>query len=255
MGKYTSTYRPVVIDVLFNSEYYELQEGEYLTLWGMSKRYLTPFKRVKVVGFVTNTYLSPDRKYGFVNVDDGTGIVMVKFFKDALRINEIMEGDCVAIFGRVSRYNDEIHIINEDFVKIENLNYFILHRLEFMKEVETFKKIIKELSERNLDGKEAVKHIVDNYNLSEIESSLITGAIEKSYINVMKSEEKEEIKKEDIKAQVIEYIKAQQGDEGVEYTQIIKDLPYNEEILEEIIVELLSEGSCYEPRPGQIKLL
>ena len=239
------TYRSIVMSKLKEAKYYEIREGDFLVLWGFLEKERIPFKKVKIVGFVTNKYLSSDRKYGFVVLDDGTDSIRVKFFKDASSINSISEGDLIAVFGRISKYNNEINIIKEDFIKIEAGNYFLLHRLEYLNSTKFFLKIQEELNKGI--------NLREKYRLSDIEIALMEGALPRN--DKEEGEIKKETTKEEVKSQIIEYLRQQQDENGIEYSQINKDLPYDEDTIEEAIVELLSEGSCYEPRPGRIKLL
>lgn len=58
-----------------------------------------------------------------------------------------------------------------------------------------------------------------------------------------------------IQDEVLEVIEEHETDEGVNYDVIRSELPYEDDLLESAVNRLLSEGTCYEPKPGHIKKL
>jgi len=54
---------------------------------------------------------------------------------------------------------------------------------------------------------------------------------------------------------IIKLIKDLDEGNGCEYSKLIEASGLPEEVLEAIVNELLSDGTCFEPRPGYIKLL
>lgn len=57
----------------------------------------------------------------------------------------------------------------------------------------------------------------------------------------------------DARAKILEIIKAENGE--AEYSAILSLSGLPDKTVDAVLSELLSEGSCYEPRPGRIKLL
>ncbi len=242
-------YRILTIKSIKEATYKEIMDKEFKILWGKTKQNI-PFNRVKISGFITNTYLSADKKYGFIIVDDGTESIMVKFFKDALQINNLNKGDLVVVSGRISNYNNEIHIINERTRVFNDMKeYFLIYRLDFINTAKFFSRLKEDIEIKGYKGEDAIKYITSNYNFNEQEILVFLDMVEET-LSTPTLESKEDVKKA-----VLEYMQQNSTDDGIDYTQIVKDLPYEEEEIEKAIVELLSEGTCYEPRPGILKLL
>ena len=75
--------------------------------------------------------------------------------------------------------------------------------------------------------------------------------------SIAESEEKEPEKedKKSLKDSILKIIDNLDEGTGAEYTAIITESKLSEVEVEEVINDLLSEGTCYEPRPGRIKRL
>lgn len=61
--------------------------------------------------------------------------------------------------------------------------------------------------------------------------------------------------KNKLRAEILKIIEEEDEGSGAEYQQILEKADEDENQVDETINELLSEGLCYEPRPGRIKIL
>ncbi|MCK4550871.1 MAG: hypothetical protein KAT91_02870, partial [Candidatus Aenigmarchaeota archaeon] len=68
-------------------------------------------------------------------------------------------------------------------------------------------------------------------------------------------ETKKPLDDKEIRERVVKTIEVLDDGEGVDYTDILKNVDLEDNLIEKAIDELLSEGSCYEPRAGKIKVL
>ncbi len=92
-------------------------------------------RRVRIMGSVVSKFLRDDKNYGFLVIDDGTETIRVRSFEDNINLIEKSEiGDIIDIIGKIRKYEDEIYIIPEIIKKIEDPNWFILRKLELIKQ-------------------------------------------------------------------------------------------------------------------------
>jgi len=209
--------------------------------------------RICVVGVVVQVFISDDEKYGFVVLDDGTGRIRAKAFSLIKALKKIKKGDTVLVVGRVREYNREVYIYLEGIQKI-NVNeelFFYLKIIEHVKEfLEMREKIIKIVEEHGIENAEKIcvekgfdKHIVKGIILS---------------LKNKESEEESQIyekETKDVKDLILQIIKENDTGDGVDYLTIIEKSGIPEDVIDEVVNELLSEGTCYEPKPGKIKIV
>jgi len=110
--------------------------GKYVSSVGVGSGYVLledgrEVSSVHLLGTVVNSYVSDDGKYGFVVLDDGTGMIRVKVFQDTGAIRKVKKGDIVDVVGRLRQYNDEVHIFPEFVKMVDDPNYETLRKIEF----------------------------------------------------------------------------------------------------------------------------
>ena len=77
-------------------------------------------------------------------------------------------------------------------------------------------------------------------------------------LELEKNAPKAEVPKEEVKAikdQIIDMIKAGEGDGGIDTDKLIMEIKASPEIINQEIQKILEEGLAYEPRPGKIRYL
>ncbi len=112
--------------------------------------------RVRIMGNVVQKYVSDDKNYGFLVIDDETGTIRVRVFREDLRLmNHVRLGDIVETIGKLKKYNDEVYISPEINRRIFDPNMYFLRKIELFKE---FKPQDVEVAEEyTMDGKEKEK--------------------------------------------------------------------------------------------------
>lgn len=230
---------------------------------------------MRILGTVVDIYQNEDGSYGAITLDDGSDTIRGKFFQDLGPINEIEEGDIVDVIGKVKKYEGEIYITPENLIK-RKPEWELLRALEYKEFKEKWKGLIEkaknlkekgktkddiynELKAENL-SEEDIKGIMDFMeNEKDIKEGEEPSKREPDFEEDEKSKDKQKKHEEGsegkIEEKVLEVIEEKDSGDGADYSEIISKLDVEEEKLEDTINDLLSDGTCYEPRPGKIKKL
>lgn len=252
----------------------DIKEGRYYEQEGFDPNYvLTPHglivSRSRVLGTVVDTFVNDDESYGAVTVDDGSGTIRGKFFQELELMEGIEEGDIVEMIGKVKEYDGERYV-NPEIVIRRSPTYELVRALELEQVREEWSEYV-ELAEDLMDGNDR-EHVLQELQgkgltkrdaegvLQFVEEGGAEGASEDSAGGASESdgdveEDGDEEDPESHRQSVVTAIETLDGGDGVEYGDIREETGIEEELLEDIINDLLSDGTCYEPRPGRIKKL
>lgn len=238
----------------------DLLDGNYVTTTEQfSPNYvLTPsglkVARTHILATVTNSYLSQDERYAFIILDDSTAVIRVKSFQDTKNLAKIKKGDLVDVVGKIREYNKERYIVPELVKKIEDPNVETLRKIEilrFTKDWAAKRTVVLKEKQGCASLDELKIKVGENVSSDEVENILETEKAE--------NEKTEEVNatKSDAAARdiILKVITELDSGEGVDYSKIIKTAGLPEPVAEAALNELLSEGSCYEPKAGKIKIL
>lgn len=236
----------------------DIVSGKYVSLGGFNPSYvLTNYglrlSRVRVLATVINSYLTEDKKYAFVVLDDGTGIIRSKAFQDTAPLSNIKVGDEVDFVGKVREYNDERYLVPELVVTVADPNLESLRKLEIMKFMKIWQEKRKKVLENRKMPLEDLKKEMERYKIGEEQVEGILEAEET--VKEDGSTEAQATDTRTARALVLKVMSEIDKGEGVEYSMIIEKANLPENVTEGAITELLEEGSCYEPRPGVIRIL
>ncbi len=198
--------------------------------------------RVKISGNVIDIYKSESSDYISFLIDDGTGVIRVKFFTNPNEF-DIQYGDFVDVFGKVKNSDGEIWISGEIIRKVEDPNVEILRKLEntkILKEQIKKQKMVKNLLSQTSDVNELFVLLREQIPKKEIEG-------------IVEAEEKFKEEENTIKNKVLSLISQLDFGDGADYSDLLKESGLPEEEFDKIVQELLESGQCFEPRPGKIK--
>ncbi|MBU5688185.1 MAG: hypothetical protein KQA41_00085 [Candidatus Aenigmarchaeota archaeon] len=204
--------------------------------------------KVKLVGTVVDKFVSEEGNYSTITINDDTGSIRVKVFKEDISIlDDIEVGDLVIVVGKVKQYADENYIIPNFVRKVQDPNLFLLHKLEVLKNFKEQKRIFDIVF--NQKDKFADLEELKNFMIKEYmaDQEILTNIMEVLSLGDKKIEK-------DYKPLIIEKIKDLDKGKGVELAKLTEELDIPIEALSDAINELLEEGICYEPFPGLIKL-
>lgn len=214
----------------------DLVDGEFVR--GASRmepnRLITILKedvsRVRVLGTVVSRYVSEDRKYGSITLDDATETIAVRTFREELELLErIKPGDIVDVIGKVKEYEGERYVSPESIWQIRDPNWELVRKLELL------------LKEKRLREK-----------VGQVEappsSALPSQAAEAPTVEAAEGKEER-----DPKEMVLELVERLGEKDGIKYITLLEESGLAEEKLEGVLNELMGEGEIYEPKIGRFK--
>jgi hypothetical protein len=203
--------------------------------------------RAYLIGTIVDKFMSENGNYSSITIDDDSDSIRIKAFREQVNIFDNFNlGDLVMVIGKIRNYSDENYIIPEIVKKITNPNIESLHKLEVLKQTLLQKKAfekIKEEKEKFSDVEKLKKYIKKQYG---IDSDVVDSVLEALTV-------KEEVKEKDYKPLLLETLDKIDNGDGVEFRKLLEESKLPENIFEEAINEILSDGICFEPKPGIIK--
>lgn len=95
--------------------------------------------RAHVVATVIQKFESENKEYLTVTIDDGSGDIRLKTWKEDIKLISNLEvGYLILVIGKVKKYNDEIYLVPEIVKKVDP-NYEIVHKAELLSLYKDFK--------------------------------------------------------------------------------------------------------------------
>ncbi len=235
-----------------------LVEGNYVKGEGFESNYvLTPsglkVSRARLMGTVMTKFVNDDKTYGFIVIDDETETIRAKIFKSMSIIESIEQGDLVDVTGKVREYEGELYVMPEIIKKVDNPNFLILRKADLMEQGRYMDKIRQKVLsfKTQTSDLEEIKKLAQAEGVEPEMAEAILMAAERDE----SGEESGEKDRKSFKELVLGIIDKVDDGTGAEYSAIISESKLNETQVEDVINELLAEGTCYEPRPGRIKRL
>lgn len=187
--------------------------------------------RVNIIANVVEKFINDDKSFGSITLDDGSGVVRLKTWKeDTNKIERFNIGDIVNVVGRPRVYNEEGYIVPEILRKIDDPNFEILRKLE----------LLKLYGKPNLNG---IK--VDSGNKKD-EPYVNEDIVEEIIVNETTENNRQVI---------IKLIESLDDGEGTNINDIIDNSKINKNEIRLIISDLLKEGEIFEIKEGFVKLV
>ncbi len=229
-----------------------ITKGRYVAQGGLNPNYVLTnlgqrLSRVRLLATVVDKFLSETGKFAAITIDDGTDTIRVKVFNAVSMFEGIEVGEAVDIIGRVKEYNGEIYIVPEIITKAE-ANSELLRELE-LREQEKYMNRKREMvftyKNQTADMAELARLLKERENIDEDELEAI-----------LQTQQNEEIKeKTDNTELVLDLIAKLDQGQGCDYSELLEATKLPEEVIDSVVNKLLSDGVCYEPKPGKIKKL
>ena len=202
--------------VLNSGKWVEKPTGRYvLTNSGLE------VQRARVMGTVVDKFISSQSDYGSITIDDGTETIRVKGWKNQNSLlNSVQIGDIVDVIGKVREYRGEIYLVPELIINVADPNWELVRELEIM---------LFQPREKTVPVKEEV-------GVSDENKTLAKELVDKI-------------------GHVLEIIEEMDEGEGVDFDTIKTETGLSQKELESCLIELLSDGTIYEPRPQTYRKL
>ncbi len=203
--------------------------------------------RIYLIGTIVDKFMNENGNYSSITIDDDSDSIRIKAFKEQVNIfDNFNVGDLVMVIGKVRNYADENYIIPEIVKEVTDPNLESLHKLEVLKQFMLHKKalkIIKKEKENFGDVEKLKNYVKEQYGIDEdvVDSTLEVFSME------------EETKEKDYKPLLLETLDRLDEGEGVEIKKLLEESKLPEHTFEETINEILSDGVCFEPKPGIIR--
>jgi len=228
----------------------DIENGKYIFGNAEQKKagyVITPFgqrvSRINIVATVIDKFLNEEETYCTLTLDDGTGVLKLKAFKeDAKNLGKFELGDIVLAVGKLRQYNDEVYAAAEAVRKLNNFNFEQMRRLETLYELLPAKRMIDELRPLHKNGslEELKDFAAKRFGLDEEQLGVVLESL-----NVRK-----EI---DYKPQILEIISRLDNGNGVEMIKLFEQSGLPENVVESALNDLLADAVIYEPLPGILK--
>ena len=227
----------------------QIASGRYVAQDGFNPNYVLSsqglrLSRVRILATVVDKFISEGGKFASITIDDGTETIRVKVFNAVLMFERIDVGSEIDVIARVKEYQGEIYLAPEIITPVEDKNMQLLRELELRLQESEFdkrRKIILENQKQTSDLTELERLMRERYGIhpEEVEAVLQT----------------QEEPVSDKKDEILKLIEKYDEGAGCDYAELIKISGLPEDIIDTAVNELLSEGTCFEPRPGKIKKL
>jgi len=215
--------------------------------------------RVRLLAKVTFKYLSDDGNYASITLGDGKNSIRVKAWQDIKCLKETEKDNLIDIIANVREWNGEVYLVPEVLRKIDDPDLETLRHLEIQKfkkdmNLPEKKDIEKEIGSDNKPAPDAPAIVdTDTKNIGDEEKEDKAETLKEE--SPVKEEKKPEKEEKSLRVLVLEVIdKLDEGD-GADFEDVIGSVKGPEKEVEAIINDFLSEGTCYEPRAGKIKVL
>ena len=235
-------------------DFNHLNSGKYFQREGFEPNFLlTPegrrISRARTVATVVDRFVNDDETYGSLTLDDGNDTLQVKFFNELELMEDFETGDILEIVGKAREYQGQIYLDGEILTRV-NPEKELLHQLRLEKRKEEWNQIrdtVEQLDDSGKSHEEIENEMAGTLTEDEVDSLL------QSFNEKFKENGDEGL--ENIERDVLDAIQELDEGEGADYSEILDAIDEPEDKLEDTVNSLLSEGTCYEPKPGKIKKL
>ena len=235
-------------------DFNHLNSGKYFQREGFEPNFLlTPegrrISRARTVATVVDRFVNDDETYGSLTLDDGNDTLQVKFFNELELMEDFETGDILEVVGKAREYQGQIYLDGEILTRV-NPEKELLHQLRLEKRKEEWNQIrdtVEQLDDSGKSHEEIENEMAGTLTEDEVDSLL------QSFNEKFKENGDEGL--ENIERDVLDAIQELDEGEGADYSEILDAIDEPEDKLEDTVNSLLSEGTCYEPKPGKIKKL
>ncbi len=128
--KRQTAYKIRISDLLRGT--YVKQEGEWEPNYVLFKD--KKISRINIIANLIDKYENDDKSYGAIDLDDGSGVIRGKVWKEDIKLIENVKiGDLVLVIAKIRELNDERYLVLESVRVLRNPAWAELRKLELNK--------------------------------------------------------------------------------------------------------------------------
>lgn len=236
-------------------DFQQLNSGKYFQREGFEPNFLLlpsgrRISRARAVGTVVDRFVNDDETYGSLTLDDGNDTTQIKFFSELELMEDFEIGQVIEVVGKVREYQGQIYLDGEVLREVKPEKE-LLHRLRLAKREEEWDQIRETVKQLEESGKS--HDDIENEMAGKLNDNEVDALLQSFNANFSSAESEEDM--ENIEREVLDAVQELDEGEGADYSDILDMIDEPEDKLEDTVNSLLSEGTCYEPKPGKIKKL
>jgi RPA family protein len=237
----------------------DIQDGELIAndqgnVVGV-ETFLGQVSRVNIIASVVDRYQATqdrldgeEKGFATITLDDGSGVIRTKMWGElAAKLAHIEVGDLVVVVGRIRSFQGETYINGEVVRRLEDPNWETVRLLELKHSRDSPHQLKGQVMtaspETIIDESIPEKSALEKGKQKELEPGVwhtATATLEDSEDVVVPSPELRRI--------VLETIQKHDAEGGARFEQILDVTgDEDEEVVEQVLIDLLSEGLVYEP--------
>lgn len=214
--------------------------------------HLGQVNRVNVIATVVDRFEGrrdegeEEKRFATLTLDDGTDVIRVKMWGSSCeRIERIEVGDLVLVIGKIRRYQEETYINGEIVRKLDDPNWETVRLLELVR----LKTEPQTIQKPEVDGQERSGSPTHQSELAPRGWQTAAATLEQQ------TEATETLQiPADLRRKIMHTIEAHDEEGGAHFEQILKIAGNaSEEEIEQVLIDLLSEGLIYEPEIHRYK--
>jgi len=232
-----------------------IMQGRYIEGEGLQANYIVSpeglrISRARLLATIVDKFVSEDKKFYSVTLDDGSATIRCKAFKSFI-LEPFSAGDIIDVIGKIRKYNDEVYVVPEVVWKTD-VKWEMLRELEIrevLKQIQKKRELILKYQRQTSDIEE-LKNLMTEMGVPSEEVEAIVESQE-----FTEDAQESKVQNEHNKTKVLSLIQQLDHGEGCDYLELLQTSGIEESVLDSVIEELLDDGECFEPRPGRIKKL
>jgi RPA family protein len=245
----------VAIEDIQNGELVANELGNVVAV----ETFLGQISRVNVVATVVDRYEATQERLGeqgkgfaTVTLDDGTGVIRVKMWGElSAKLTQLQVGDLVLVVGRVRSFQGETYINGEIIRRLEDPNWETVRLLELSASRSNPHRLEQQFSTEVLEFAPPQEE-ASSSTQRKIEPGVWHTAT--ATLDQPPDKTDEVLPSPEVRRLVIETIKKYDAEGGARFEQILEATPgVTEEVVEQVLIDLLSEGEVYEPEIHRYK--
>ncbi len=240
----------------------DIQDGELIAnergnVVGVTT-YLGQISRVNIIATVVDRYTTPQerldqggKKFAAITLDDGTGVIRVMMWDEqSAKLADIRVGDLVLAVGKVRSFQGEAYINGEIIRKLEDPNWETIRLLELANSRREPHMLEGQVETTSLDlaASEEPPQPSKQMDLEPGVWHNATATLDR------RVEEEGPVPSPELRRLVIQTIEKYDSEGGARFEQILDATGgAEEEVVEQVLIDLLSEGLVYEPEIHRYK--